>query len=520
MSRQLAASPAAVLLWIAYTAFLLPFAVSPAPGWLPDAHVYLLMADALSPWHAATPAAHFALETSPFPPLFPLLIGVLGGGADATIARALAAACLCGALAACHTWVRARGFGAGAALLAVTAFALLPGTLLQALEGMSEPLYLMLSLLALVAAARASAALPAAEPRWLVAAALASGLALATRSAGVALVAAFPVWWMMRRRQARRLRIRTGGARQLGALLALALGPVTVWWCVKALLGFPGSYAGALQSRLASYAAEPGAALARAIPEQQGALLRAWHELFALHPGMLARAAASAIGALALLGLARGLARRDLAALYAALYLVLIALWPFPDHAGRFLWPLTPVALVFAAEATAALLRRPAARNAVPAAALALALPSLFTIAARFQAAQGFEAEAFTHTPRWYLAEAEGARSDALARASLARAMGAVAERVPADGCIYAVSPTELMSWSRRIAKTPPPRAIGDAEFDAATRECDWFFLAPLVLFPYETPYYPRERLGKGWELLPLPGSPASGVLARRHPER
>jgi hypothetical protein len=494
------------LCWIAYSALLFPFAVSRAPGWLPDASIYLLMAEALSPWGGpASAAARHALAQSAFPPLFPLLVGLVGGGGDAAIARAVSAACLCAALPVLLAWLRARGMGGAPALLATAAFALSPLTLLQAQEGLSEPLYLLLGLLALLAAERA---LPerAASGRLRLAAALAAGLALATRSAGVAWLAALAAWWIARRVPLRRL----------PALLAAALGPMALWWLAKRWLGLTGSYGGALESRLAHYADERGAALARAIPEQLGALFGAWHSVFALHPGAWTRSAAIAIGALALLGLARGLARMQLAALYAALYPALIALWPFPAHAGRFLWPLVPLLLAFAAESASALSRRAAGAVAVLALALLLALPSLGVIASRFRAALRFDATAFTHTPRWYLADWRGARDDARMREGFAQAMRAVADHVPADACVYAVSPEELMAWSRRVALLPPPRSVGDLEFEAATRECDWFFLAPLVVFPYDTPYYPRERLGDDFELIALPGSEPPFALARR----
>ena len=478
-----------------YAVLLFPFAVARAPGWLPDAYAYLLIAEALSPWGGpASPAALHVLGTSAFPPLYPLLLG-LTGPSDAGLARAFGVSCLLAALALLVIVLRGRRWSLARALALACVFALLPITLLQSLEGMSEPLYLVLSLVALGAGARAGEGEGGTEP--IAAAALAAGLALTTRTAGLALVAAFCVWLFARRIPRR------------GAWVALAIAPYALWWLTTTLwIESSGSYPGVLRTRLAFYGADLVPAVAKAVADQLRALFSAWHAAFAFWPGVPTRVAATLIGALALVGLARQLLRLDLTALYVASYLGLIALWPFPAQAGRFLWPVLPLLLALAVEAAVELARGASRRlgglaaYALLSLALGLALPSLAETAERFGAALASKNADFARTPRWYLVPDLGAAElDARSRRYLAEAMSDVALHVPEKECVYSVVPSEVMWWSRRVSLLPPPAMVDDATFAEQIRDCDWFMLSPLVWPPFRTPYNPRERLGESVEL-------------------
>jgi hypothetical protein len=489
----------ALVMLLLYAACVIPFGVARAPGWLPDAHAYLLMAEALSPWTAEpSPAAHYALETSVFPPLYPLLLGLLGGG-DAAWGRAVSILCLLASLVALYGWMRARGWEQGGALLAVAAFAVLPVTLLQALEGLSEPTYLLASALCLRWVERAERGPPGLRRRRLAAAAGMAGLALATRYAGFSLVGALGIWLWVRREP-----------RRFG-LMALCLAPIGAWWLAGLWIGVSGSYLGQLRG----FNPDLMTALPAAVRAQLLSFGPTWSRLFVLshQPGLLVHLLAATLGLLSLGGLVQRMRRLEPDALYAVAYLGMIALWAFPAHLSRLLWPLVPVLLVFAAEAAAGLAARAGARMAplgravVLLVVLGLALPSVPVFVGRFRASREVDFVAFTHTPRWYLADEPGARMDARGRRQLARAMRAVGQIVPATECVYAVEPVELMWWSGRASRRPPPPSVADPDFAAASADCPWFFLSPVSIAPYREPYYPSQRLGDGAQTLVLPRS-------------
>jgi hypothetical protein len=489
-------------LLVLYAVWLLPFSVSPVPGWLPDASLYLLMSEVLSPWpREPSAAAAWAMEGSAFPPLFPILIGLFGP-ADASVGRAVAALALLAALGALHAWLVARGWSARERLIGIALFALLPGTLMQGLEGMSEPLYLFASLGALAAAARASS-----EARDRSLAAMWIGAALLTRSIGMTLALAFAVSLRLER-----------APRPLRAL-GIALLPIGLWWAAKLFLGFGGSYGEPLRSKLASLHPDLAVAAPLAIAAQLRALVTAWSGLFVLDvdPSLVHHLLAAGIAALALAGLVLRLGARAFDGVYVALYLGLVSVWPFPGHATRFLWPVLPILLVYAAEVARSLARR-LGRDSLGPAALALmiavlALPSLPRFAQRFWDSRQVEYAAFTHTPRWYLADPAGAASDARGRRQLARAMREVAHFAPPDACVQAVSPETLMWWSRRASRTPLLPGVSDAEFEDLERSCPWYFLAPIAVPPFEVPFYPGERLPRGTPMERLPRHGADPAL-------
>jgi hypothetical protein len=258
-------------------------------------------------------------------------------------------------------------------------------------------------------------------------------------------------------------------------------------------------------------------------------MARGWPGLFALFATPLERALAAGVGMLALAGLAHRLRRGAADAVYALLGLALIAVWPFPAHAQRFFYPLLPVLLFQAAEGFGLLLPRlpgalaTRARRALLAALLLLPLASDAHLARRFAASRGLDPDQFAYSARWYTRRSpERALADARFEARLARAMREVALHVPRDACIFSLRPLELMLHARRTSRLPPPEEVSDADFAEATRGCDWFFVAPLSIYPYQTPWYPRDRMGAALETVivfedaPVPGLPVAALARRR----
>ncbi|MBV8063534.1 MAG: hypothetical protein JOY51_08060, partial [Nevskia sp.] len=93
-----------------------------------DSAMYVLMARQLSPFHTASTVLTEAVRSAAYPPLFPLLIGLCGGGMLA--GHLLAVACLLAALPVLFLWLRSEGLAAGSGLWLTAVFALMPGTYL------------------------------------------------------------------------------------------------------------------------------------------------------------------------------------------------------------------------------------------------------------------------------------------------------------------------------------------------------------------------------------------------------
>jgi hypothetical protein len=500
-----------------YALLLLWFTLSPVPGTSADVPIYLLSAQWVSPWTAASPVAELVARESLFPPLYPALLGLFTAG-NVEGARVVAVGCLALSAGLAHAWVRGAGASRTEAALLACVFAALPASWLASLEQLSEPLYLALSLAALTAAARERR--PGA--RSLQLAALLCGLAALTRSVGIALVVAYSLWiWRQR------ARIGRGWVAALGIAWALPLA----WIAVRAVAGIGSSYAEVFESRLPMFGGGPLDALAGVVRAELAAIANSMTRLFALHPSPIARVSAAFVAALAAIGFARRLRRAELDAVYLALYLVVLALWPFPSHVERFVHAISPVVLFQALDGATAIAGAIAPRFATRARAAlllmcsGLALPTLVYLIERHREGVAREYAEFTHSPRWYTRRAIGeAERDAQLRRDEVLAMQRVRELVPTDACVFAVKPLELALHAGRIARLPPPEDLQEAEREAAFAACDFVFAEPLVIFPYRTAFHPVALLGDRLETLAIvrashglggPSAPPAAVIAR-----
>ncbi|MGE0860909.1 MAG: hypothetical protein AB7P42_17485 [Gammaproteobacteria bacterium] len=512
MARGTARPLALGLCWFASVALLAWVGVKTSlAGLNSDGAVYLLLADALSPWRAND--ADFALDLFgryPFPPLLPALLAVTGGG-SATPAwnYAIDAALQAAGVAAALAWARRAGAAWPLALCASALLALTPVGLFTAMGVFSEPLYLALSF-----SAFALVATPARNPRtWRAAAAL-LGLAALARSVGLFAALALVAAWAWRGRRAGGLWVPT-----------LAFAPTLAWQACKALAGWRGSYTEALFA----------GGLAQVLPDlaaQLGVNLRAiaYHapRTLDLLGGDLAAWTCALLTPLVLLGWWRRVVTGAPDALYVALYAAVIVVWPFPNHYPRFLLVLLPLLATCAGLGLAALLGRVGASRWTGAAHGALALVLAAVIAPSAVQVLGSVARAadardalHTRLAAWYEADSAAA-ADARVSYGLRvlDAMAALDAHVPADACVSATMPEMVMLHARRLAVKPPGADADDATLAAALTRCPYVLLLRATAFPdREYPfYYPLARLPRDLDVLysmPLtPGAEGGEALA------
>jgi 4-amino-4-deoxy-L-arabinose transferase-like glycosyltransferase len=343
-----------------------------------DSVSYLAMAR----WFAGSADAHLApwlAWHSHFPPVFPILLALTGGSGDLLVAHIVVAA-----LAAVSVFLVARyaalrlesdwgGFWVAAAFLA------LPTAWIGAKGILSEPLFLALSMGALLA-----------HEKWLargqgrasayLAFGILVGLAHSTRAAGITLLAAFVVHEAMRAASTRRIP---------PARAALALLPAAAFVLAWAALR-PGGhvYAHTIRSMARTWLEEPLRS-ARVTSEM---LSGGWLATFVAEGDVSApvRAALFALGAIALAGSVRAALRNRLDGWYVLLTAVMLFLWVFGvENMRRLLYPVVPLALLYAAEIVIACVRRLGVRKprmavaAICAAPMALCIPATALVAGK-----------------------------------------------------------------------------------------------------------------------------------------
>lgn len=357
------------LVGLVHLGILIPFFIT-APhtggdngGYLALANTLLEQGRYLEAWDPGLP------PHTKYPPVYPLVLAgaiLLGAGSWATF-KALSLVAVLGTVLLSMTWARRRlGTAAGVGVALVLAFS--EAFLWASSWILSEPLFLLLTLAAVVALGREEGGVVP-RTRWLVAGMIFATLALFTRTAGLPLAAAVGVWLLLRRAWV-----------PAAGFAAMAGIPLLLW----TLRGRGLREEGYLSEfwLIDPYTPEAGTV---GLP---GLLARAWDNLLLYGGTYIPGGLIGGQGAwvvllgvvlllLALTGWVRAVKKGvGPVELFVPLYTLLILLWPAVWSGDRFALPLYPFLLVYAAGALAAL-ARPAGRGVAVGAGVAAILVML-----------------------------------------------------------------------------------------------------------------------------------------------
>lgn len=447
-----------LLFMAALSAMLLWLTLPAAPaGFDWDDTWYLWMAEWYSGRSEFRGVAWVMMQARQYPPLFPYLLSqtgeVLAGHAAGLVMNALF---LAAAASLTLNWLLARGLPLIAALAGSTMIVINPVSLTFISTLMSEPLYLLLTTAVLILAGGDS-------KRWQVwlAAGLLAGLAVATRSAGWALVAAVPVSLLA-----------GGRLKHLKAFLpGLALGLLIN---VGLKSGLPVAH-----SYVEGFAENLGNINAAYLFSQLGAMFAGWAELWGSAPAALVMAV------LVLPGFVLGLKQGRCEAWYVLVSILMLLAWPFPGQMGRFLWVLMPAALALV-PLTLGLLPQPQVMRSAGIAALVLVLAlsvpgGLWRSAERLTHPPGEGLDDLSRLADW---TRPADRDTALMNIKVRRQLlddAAQVERLSGNlQCVYSELPALVSIRGKRIAFASPWNTLED--FARDNRRCRFYYLVPGAL--------------------------------------
>lgn len=419
--------PIVIAMSLVATFYLLLPPDSTFVGILSDGVRYLLMAEHIAGTDQTVTGAQSAFHGSVFPPIYPMVLATTG--ADPAYSARLTALMFAVAAIPFAAWARRElAMSHLSAALCVVAVWLSPFMLAAILSIHSESLFLVLVMAAtLVSAFRPS-------PKTMITLGVIVGLAILTRTVGIALLPALVVYlW----------RARSG---KLWRLLAVAtpLLMVAAWEIYKrstaiADVAYTANLAEALSSPLS------------------WAMATVWANVLALK--LVGEASqlwllALLLGLLALPNLGRRLVQAKFDAIFVFAYLIIVFLWPFPEHMERFFIPLAPFVLVYGLlEVTH---WRPSWSLSWLAALIIVAqLPGLWSFASRMQAAVPEALAEYRPTPQFLRANSD---EEALITAErlhrVVIAARSVAQSVEPGQCVYA-SLYELVFYYSRVSTRP-----------------------------------------------------------------
>ncbi len=413
-------------------------------GLVADDAIYLLLSDLFSPYsQAARESAAFVTKHSTFPPLYSLYLSIFGAGSrDVYYAHVLTSITVIAAFGMTiryfSTVKMAFGFALGAAVL----FFLLPVSLLLHVELQSEPMYLAFSLIALAEFATLKGERQTSKV-YVIAACVA--LAVLSRTAGITLLGAFLLWQLTG----------AGPNRSVKAML-IAVVPFLIWEAIKSkLYTGPWTYTSLL---LQAYSLDDPADLMRKLGMDANNLWVGWRQYFDVGVEPTSLPAALLLPLTAAPAFLRGLIARRMDAWYALAYLVLIFIWPFPDHTTRFLYPILPVIFYFSFVSIQQWVKQPWNKYALilllALTALA-ALPSTGQIIVKTFSGNGETLGKYAKTRLYYgkLAPMKVLQQNAWVIDNLIEAMRDSAQFVPEGKCVYNMHFEWYMYYARRYAR-------------------------------------------------------------------
>jgi len=467
-----------------------------------DSVSYLLLAQWMSPWHAAGPVVTAAAPLEKYPPLFPFVLALTGGAHDWRIAHLVVAAAFAatGVLLAMHAAhiTRSRLVGFAGAL----AFALMPGSWLIAKGILSEYPYMALALGVLLWHDRHEEGVPS----WRSVAALALLLAatMLTRTIAIALAVALvgaEGLRFLRQRESERVK-RIGAAIGVAALATLA------WYALRPA-GGEDQYAKSLSVMREGATLDAMAWLAGAIASNAQAIGNAWLHALLIFWGEPAEARFIIAAALGLAGLASSVYRAGeghLDGLYACTFIAILLLWPYPGQMYRLAFPVVPLVLAHAfwgiraaiAQATSATAseRWAAAAAALPLAACAPAV--LFYVGGRASMTD----DPSRLVPKTSIAEfyripsGPAAQENAWRQIDVMQDLQHLADTTPRDARIMWYTPDYIALLAHRHG-VPLRRPGNPAELAAQLRatDADYIYLADVQprdsLWREGSPLYP-----------------------------
>lgn len=511
-NRTLARLPAETI-WLT-AGFLLLCGVYYVWGWSRtlgdfggDNAYYLLIARHFSPWSAHSDVAAYFYANSLYPPLFPLVLALFGGGESLLAAHAITITLLLFAFIALYLWLRSLGRGRTESSLVTLLFALLPGTYMQALSLLSENLYLLASLGCLASASMFD---NTRRQRWLWVAAICAAAAMLTRGAGVSLLAAFVLYLVIHR------------PRGSWRLVLAAVLPIVLW----KFLGQQQA-PGYLSSLADKYGPDLPAALMRQFTLGVWMLWHGWTTNFT--GGSAGIWLTAVVGLLGLLGAAWRVYLRKLDGMYSGLYIGLVFIWPFPAEARRLLFVIVPVLLVQCLLLLGKLKPLVLARQRVLSGHLlvllvaVIAAPDLLLTARRFVQPLPDQTSHFRRSQDWYVPDVVEARNNVLFDEALTGHLKTLPGLVPEDGCVYAIKPSLVGYYAGRISMAPPRLNWNEAEFNAYLDKtnCRYFYLMAFASPTFPELYYPLSRMNSSLRMVSAvrvagsSGDPV-GMLAER----
>lgn len=476
-----------------------------------DSAGYLLAAQYFSPYQSHSPILIEYSKQIIYPPLFPWILALAGGGESTLVAHLVVMTFLLLAVLVLYFWLRHESLSVWQSAAISLIFALKPTTYLLSLDIWTEDFYTFFSLLAILGVCLATRK---DMPKWFWLAALAVACATLVRVAALSILLAF--WFFLAVRRPKNYLY----------LMAVSALPFVLWTIISASTQV--GLSGYTHSWLKVYLTTPLLTLlSHQLHTGSLALFSAWEFgwLGGSQPPVLVFVVI-VFGAICLAGWLYRLRYLNFDAIYVAIYLGMVFAWPNPEPL-RYFYVVTPVLLaqgfllVVGLSQSGLRMGNPAIAQAVLAAILLLTLSPSFVINSRYFLQEvPLEIRAGKHTAEWFDDNRKIAIVSAYFHARLISHLKEINALIPENECVYSIKPPLVTFYSRRSSYVPPKIDVSDQEFWRGMEKCRYAYLLPFESPSFGESFYPLSRLGKRAKIIsmkkidPNDNLPPVGMLA------
>ena len=477
-----------------------------------DSAGYMLAAQYFSPFQPHSAILTEYSKQIIYPPLFPWILALTGGGESVLVAHLVVMIFLLLAVLVLFFWLRQESLSVWLSAAVSLIFALRVNTYLLSLDIWTENPYIFFSLLAILGV---SLATRKENHNWFWLAAFAIACATLVRVAALSILVAFWLFLLAHRPK-----------NFLYLMVASAL-PFVLWAVISASTRV--GISGYTHSWLKVYLTTPLVPLI--LHQLQKGLAAAY---LTWQFGWLGTSQPSALvivvavfGVLCIAGWLYRLRFLKFDAIYLAIYLGMVFAWPNPEPL-RYFYVATPVfvaqGFLLLSDVTRSRLRIGDPRSIGMGLAIILILTLLptFVINGRyFLEPVPPEITAGKHIAEWFDDNRKIAVVSAYFHVRLLQHLKEISALVPENECIFAIKPTLVTFYSRRSSYGPPKVDVSDQEFWQRMEKCHYAYFLPFESPTYGASFYPLSRLGKKAKIISIKQLglndklPPVGVLAK-----
>ena len=484
-----------VLFFVAWSLFAYLSIRDNVIGLLSDSYVYLLLSDYFSPFRTLESTfANYLLANYAYPPGFPVLLGLLGGGTTNLQANYLIdAGFLAATSCAFYLWVVRQHEDNFVASLLCVVFLLLPVTLISALGIFSEHPYMLAILIAAIILSKEQ--LSPADYLW---AAVLIGIATLIRTVGVAAILALAIVLT------RQTLVGKTSRRSTALYVLVALAPGMLWSIVKILNGYDQSYVNAVVD--SSYA-QTLAGIFDQLTTNSRALRHHFMSLF--DSGGTATTLAHVLFCLFALGAwLKRIKVGAFDAVYVFSYLAIILMWPYPNHMARFIFVVLPFLMFYAYDGARLTLHRLGTKissanqrriaiTGVCVLISTLAGPKTLAIIGDIVSPSSTDQAMLSRTPNWHTLHKSNRESKITTLEKILDSMAKVQRLTPRQACVSSGEPHYVHYFAKRRSAKPSGKNTSEEIFKRRLADCPFIFMMSVASHPpSEFPMmYPFHRI-------------------------